>query len=936
MTRYISSLLFLALLPLNVHAWLYNDFNWMPACSVDVGDYKSEAAMQYDATNGSKPVTVPVLLPSGGTDVITGRWIEVAESFTIKPARWRGGNVMADIVLARTVAPTGEAANVTVCIGTHTAGVWRVTPPTDGKTIVSYFAIPSNVWHSAVEKPEKTSVTLLNDTPVFSSGYSVYSTRDWQILPKEAAYDIAATYTQADGAAREYLKGLIEAGKQNWETAFSAFETAADNAAKEGAEEIARLARRGYRRTRVTAASANSAENSAEDTFETHYSLGMYAASVGAWDVALKEFNRAVELEPTHADATYHLAEAMEYNGMPISQCAAVFERSGILATGPDCNEINVLAAIHASAVSGMCSRLTLEALNAIKSDWQNVEKMVFGASRGAYKLNTDFYVRGSNDPEWVMQAGWIFLPPDSVVPVEGTYDYSIGFANYPSSHAGGPDCGVSGAGGSQIGAFRSWEVFLHEWNHQFDWVCVFPESIPIYPTTHDSDGCGKQPIRSMGCGHRSSMYYYIPREDYLRHEAADPVNSDAALQLWDILSPVAPEQPPSMEMKELISWLTGSQGFTAEDVNRVTQNWANQVKEHTKLRAVPAYKTYPVPPSAEAALVKEWQLENILESETPEENDFIRGKDVSIAAIEVTQTGDFLNLLDVYPDASGKCYALARTFIYSPCTQEVRLWFGVNDRIAAWLNTKRLLSGTYLSCAKWDDANRPYMIAHAGQLLPGWNSLAIKTQRAGGDWGFSVHMTDRENNTIENTKIAQKLPKNAVANMYTPPAVGSLYSWSDVEEDYRELLPLLSADDIAKITGIDGLTISDTVFFIELPEGTQPLEGSRYIATADEEDREFNNYLNYDYEPAAAVRYTRAGETRDLLFVRPEYIEEYLALVESSDNGTAPEDSLLGYVFIPHVSYRSTPNHTGRAVFVIDTQLDIYPVDNEDILELP
>lgn len=936
MTRYIFSLLMLTLLPLSTYAWLYDNFDWMPACSVNVGDYSSEAAGQYDAVKGSLPIALPVQLVHGGDSVITGRWVTGAESFTIKPARWRLGNVMADLVLARTVAPTGVPANITVCVGTSTAGVWRITPPTDGKAVVSYFVVPSNVWHSAVDKPEKIPVTLLSETPVFSSDYTLYSTRDWQILPTEAAYDIASTYTKADGAAREYLKGLIESGRQNWDAAFSAFEKAAKTAVEDDKNDIARLARLAYRRTRAKAASANSVKDSADDTFEMHYTIGMYAASVGAWDVALKEFTRAVELEPTHADATYRLAEAMEYNGKPVSQFAPVYERSGVLATGPERNEINVLAAIHAPTVSGMCSRLTLDALNAIKTDWQNVEKMVLGASRGAYKLNTDFYVRGSNDPEWVMQAGWIFLPPESHVPIEGTYDYSIGFANYPSSHAGGPDCGVSGAGGSQIGAFRTWEVFLHEWNHQFDWVCIFPESVPIYPTTHDSDGCGKQPIRSMGCGHRSSMYYYIPREDYLRHEAADPVNSDAAIQLWKILPPVAPEQPPSMQMDALITWLTDTQGFTAEDVNRVTNNWANQIKEQAKPRVVPAYKTYPIPPSAEAALVKKWQMENIIETDTPEETTFISGKDVSTAAKEITQEGDFLDLREVYPAAPGKSYALARTFIYSPCTQEVRLWFGVNDRAAAWLNGKKLLTGKYFACAKWDDENRPYMLAHAVQLLPGWNTLAVKTQRAGGDWGFSVHMTDRDNKTIENTKIARTLPEGEVAQMYTPPAVGPLYSWSEVEDDYRELLPQLSADDIAKITKIDGLTISDTVFFVALPEGTEPIKGSRYSAAADKEDREFNNYLNWDYEPAAAIRYTRDGKTRDLLFVRPEYIEEYLALVEPLGNGTAPEDSLLGYVFIPHASYRSTPNKTGRIAFVIDTQLDAYPIDNEDILELP
>ena len=95
---------------------------------------------------------------------------------------------------------------------------------------------------------------------------------------------------------------------------------------------------------------------------------------------------------------------------------------------------------------------------------------------------------------------------PDSDVPIRGSYDYSVFTAEFGSSHAAGVDCGVSGSGAAQIGPTRGWEVLLHEWNHEFDWVCICGEQVPGYPVTHDSDGCGKQPIVNMGCGqHRQA-----------------------------------------------------------------------------------------------------------------------------------------------------------------------------------------------------------------------------------------------------------------------------------------------------------------------------------------------------------------------------------------------------------------------------------------------
>ena len=104
-------------------------------------------------------------------------------------------------------------------------------------------------------------------------------------------------------------------------------------------------------------------------------------------------------------------------------------------------------------------------------------------------------------------------------------------------------------------------------------------------------------------------------------------------------------------------------------------------------------------------------------------------------------------------------------------------------------------------------------------------------------------------------------------------------------------------------------------------------------------EDVVLNNFLNFDREWAGALRYMENGKPRDLLFIRPDYLEEYLALIDDSKSGMPGtiRDRILGYWLIDMVAYPSTTNRKWRAVVVVKTYLgDRYPIDEQDILAVP
>jgi len=892
------------------------EFDWIPSGSIAVGDERSEAAARYwsDATAATR---VELPYASGRKVAATAREVKL-ERFRVRIATYRGGPAPGALVIRRRwdtrqpaatlwlriddqkeqLAPwsipqfkgdrrwvdvyyaipikalrtpdgKGMKSEVAVSVCNNPefspSGFTILPAPIDGTVGKGYIASPAGAWMEAfgAKAPDPTRSLL-------SAGYQFFITRDWEVLGDERLGAIA----RKEGAdpTDAYLTGIAALGEADYEAAGAAFQ----KAAAEPKTELARLSRRMLRlvalRKAADALAVGGASLPRDEGFKAHYLFGLYAGANGFWEEALDEFQRAVACRPADPEATYHLAEAMEYNRLPVETYAPLFERAGALHNRPDTQVADVLVAINTRAVKGVCGELSLGSIEALFRDWRIVEQMTYGASRGAWKMRTTYRVWGPGSADWVMQAGWIFSPPDSEVPVRGTYDYSVCTAEYGSSHAGGVDCGVSGAGGAQIGPTRGWEVLLHEWNHEFDWVCIFGEQVPGFPVTHDSDGCGKQPIVNMGCGHRSAMRYYIVPAEYRRHEAAAPELVGNHIKLWGLAELTAPPEPPA----------------------------------------------------------KGGRLLDKLAS--PREAEMVAGPG-AVAWKPIESKADFVGLLSEFPKAPEKCIAYAQTFIYSPKKQETRLWLGCNDTAALWLNGRKIHEGRYYACARWDDANRTDMVCSTAKLEQGWNRLLAKSERGGGKWGFSVGLTTFDNRPVEGLRYQNAAPPNLVP-LYQPLKAGPHYKWAEVKDDYIELLPTLTEADLRKITGLAELTMKSDLFFLGIGA---PHAGARAIAKPDPTDREVNNFLNWDAEAIAAIRFQRDGKPRDLLLIRPEYHDEYLELLKEADAGlpgSGPKDRILGTMAIQNPAYPSTPNRAGRRyVLAVEAFLGDYPLDEQDLL---
>jgi len=451
-----------------------------------------------------------------------------------------------------------------------------------------------------------------------------------------------------------------------------------------------------------------------------------------------------------------------------------------------------------------------------------------------------------------------------------------------------------------------------------------------------------------MGCGHRSSMHYYINPAQYRRHEASDPLVAAGFVGVWSLVPPVAAPEPPGWAAEELERWLVESGRCQGAQIEQFKRDWDGARKAEQARRDRPPVVPSQPPPKPvgdwAAYLKAQWLRVSLLdELAAADEAALVAGEFLpNQLNAPVNVEGPFVDLRQQFADAPEKCVAYARTFIESPVDQEVRMWLGYNDTAAVWLNGRRIHAGKYYACAKWEDLNRPAMLGSTARLAAGWNTLVVKVERGGGDWGFSVHLTDFDHRPVGGLKFSPLLGPGQRPHRYAPPPVGRHYRWAEVRDDYLERLPHLTAADLAQVTGIKGLTLAPHKFHLVLPARSMAVAGSRYLAEPSDKDRALNNYLNWDSEVAAALRYAKDGEVRDLLLVRPEYFEEFLALLADRPGAVSgptawpasPADRIVGCLVVPECEYGTTGSRGARAVLVLDTKLPDYPVDDLDLLE--
>ncbi len=968
-----ATLLPATLLPATLLGQAISEFNWVPSGNLDVGDLDSENDSNYRATGeiiGTKLAYTDGIRPPNRAGRRT-----TEEMFTVNVARPRWGPVLNALVIRRRVNIATDPVELTIAIDGEEHATWLRPTFLKGKRRFAdvFFAIPIEVLMKDPENPKtlkrQITVTISAEQPYESYHYDFFVTRDWNLIPSEYLGPVITR--QDESVASLYLNGLVKEGDHRWDDAITLYTAAAGKCTD---FELARCIRRRIRRCKYFQTASTVVDTRDDGHFGTHYALGRYCASNGFWNEALDEYTKAVAADATHADATYNLAEAMEYCRMPVEKWAPLMERAGSLYNRTDTNDVTVLCAINTyeawtrrpGRVRRPISKASLEALY---RDWRYVEQMVYGVSRGAWKLNTTYRYFTEKDPPWVVHHGWMYGPPARAIPKRGMYDHTMAFAEYGSSHACGADCGPAWSGCCQIGPRRGWEVILHEWNHQFHWMCMSSEQGRGYPATHDCGNCGKQPIVSMGCGHRSSMRYYVSPAQYRRLEASDPDIPQTHIRTWALFGPVDGPVLEGVTGEEVLAELKAKGLATDEDIAQI-----KAAAERANRSLAETARTWLYGP-------RKMDLVSAVEHEAA----FSPKQQPARWLTSTDPDGGSIDLKSLFPNAAPKSFAYAHTYIWSPKDQEVRVWYGCHDGLRVWHNRRLVHKGGYSYAGGYfKDPECVDMFAGHLLLKKGWNSLLCKIERCGARpedaWGFSVNLVNYDNTPVAGLKYQADVPDGNV-NVYRRPEVGRHYRWDDVKDDYLEMLPQLTEDDFRAITGIPELTLAENVFLIAIPEGAvqkgtsaitiealekglgdATIEGKEAtvrnffnepVPRAPEEqatpfnrfrldlctDVTLNNFLNYDREGAAALRYLDGAEPRDLLFIRPEYFDEYLALIDDA-KAKLPgrtRDRILGYWFINSVAYPMTPNRKWRAVIVAKTYLgDQYPTDEQDILAVP
>ena len=804
-------LIYLCLFSTSVFGMAVSEFDWVPSGSIDVGILDSENDSNYRSTGEIINSRSPYADGTIPTSKVGRRTTE--EVFTIDISRPRWGPVLNSLVIRRRVNTAAAPVELTITIDGMECAKWlRQRFEGNRRFADVMFVIPLEILmkdpkDARTLKPQ-ISMAISADQPYESYHYDFFVTRDWNLMPKEYLGPVVPR--PGENAESLYINGLVKEGDHLWPEAMEIYRRAAGKCTS---FELARCIRRRIRRCEYFLSATKVRDTREENHFGEHYALGQYCAANGFWNEAYAEYTKAVEANAVHPDATYNLAEAMEYCRMPVEKFAPVMERAGSLYNRKDTNEVSVLCAINTYEIwtrpTGRTRReLTKASMDGLYRDWHYVEQMVYGVSRGAWRMNTTYRLFTEDDSPWVVHHGWMWGPSESDIPQRGTYDHLMCFAEYNSSHACGMDCGPAWSGCTQIGPRRKWEVMLHEWNHQFHWMCMASEEGPGYPATHDCSSCGKQPIVSMGCGHRSSMRYYLNPAQYRRLEPSDPDIPQTHIRTWAVLGPL---DGPVLK------------GKTGEEVldELKTKGFANN-NEIEQIKTVAEKNNEDLAEAARTWFYNSGRMDLVKAAET--ESTFSPAvHDKNIWRIITDEDGGRIDLNAIFPKAAPKAYAYAHTYIWSPKEQEVRVWYGYHGGLRVWHNQRMVRKGRWYTVNNFrQDPEWVDMLCGHLHLKEGWNSLLCKIERcapaANDPWGFSVNLVTYDNKPVQGLKYQAAVP-DAPVNIDKPLPVGKYYRWEDVKDDYLELLPNLSEEDFRKITGIPELTLAEDIFLMAVPK---------------------------------------------------------------------------------------------------------------------
>ncbi|HWL92365.1 MAG TPA: hypothetical protein VNT79_02430, partial [Phycisphaerae bacterium] len=519
---------------------------------------------------------------------------------------------------------------------------------------------------------------------------------------------------------------------------------------------------------------------------------------------------------------------------------------------------------------------LTPDQLIVIKDQFIILDRILWAASHGAFRLNVSFFEIEKEEAQTMTRhLGRVTGPPDDLIEKRGWYDVvfcvrpRIEGEDRDALETGWSDVGPNGAALATFFSDASFSTYLRAiYQHIFNAADARGETLG-WPNSAGALHCGFQPARFAGSAYRSALRYHLSPGEIAGLAIADEPVELSYLKLWRLEGPVTP--------------------VDGEPESRLDDRW---------------------PESASAA------SKNMVS-----ESNFI-----DLAA-------HFENAGPAKVRATSSVFCPERRDVWVRLGRNDRASLWINGRGA--IATKSI-AGTKFEGRNLVDTVFTRATLEAGwnefQLI-----VASRPSEKNKGWGFSVAITTPGKSAVPGLACTYETPGERLAPRYVAPAIGRHYSWKSVQADFHNLLPRLGDTELAQITSVADARLHRGEIreapFIAV-ESASRKEGGAYRSpsTFDESghhDLVLNNVLDWSREAVAAFRGGEAGRGRDLLFVRGEAIEAATSILKEHESakgtfeGKTAADRLLGWIdFAPY-----------GTVFVLDVRLpDEWPADEEEI----
>lgn len=683
-------------------------------------------------------------------------------------------------------------------------------------------------------------------------------------------------------------------------------------------ERVGMFARRGLRLLKLPKRSKK------QNNFADRYKWGVYLETCGFFfPPALDEFNACLRLDDDSSPSWYRQSEMLEMCGFPMGTIANGCERAGRETRVTDPTVWSVLVTIlrERKLETVKDGKPAIEKWNIsdtdiarIKDEWINLEGLIFGSSRGTFKLNTAFYqIEDEAKRPFVKDCNTIVGPADGIVEVRGWFDSVVSIRPHavgePDTTVGG-DCGPNGAALSDVGADADWQRFFEQFYRQLSWALMVGEYGPGAPRLDDAIGCGVGPIPSVGYGMRSAMRYYMTPLIF-RYAKIVPTVRPLSSQTVTTQPTSSTAAEDEFDDEAILSYLRYWRVFGPYLVEDQWPASGLPSKRHT-LDALPTL-------DAQKGII-------------------------------VDSAADFIDLKALLKP-TGWSLAKAVCWVKSSESQRVQMWIGQNDAVAVWLNGRCVHRGDYASSGKYEDRNLVDTVPSFAMLQKGWNRFEVVTEGwpapLNKGWGFSIRLTRFNGAPVVGLRVTTSQPSEELATEYVAPETGYYYAWTRCEDAYHDLMPRLTEADLMKLTGLRGLKVigkvggADGMVALTI-DGRKDGSGYRTPPTAwngaTDRDVTLNNVMDWEREDTLAIHFERDGQPHDLLVLKPEATEAYLTLLKEPKEAKgifgqlAPGGRVIGYLPV------AAEGGSSRTLIVADVLLaeegQPWPVDEEDMMD--